>query len=160
MLAGRTGGIVLTLLLSAATASASPPTKPTPPPRGTDVTLRGQVVPLAEALSALGLKSDPESLAGQVVLKEADGTITPLLADDASRALFKDERLRRRKTELHGRRFAKLPYLQVVTFQVEEAGRMRTPEYFCDVCIISLRFPQICPCCQGDMYLRMKPEHP
>ena len=156
MLAGRTGGIVLALALTVATARAAPPD----PPRGTDVTVRGQVVPLSQALTALGLKFDPESVAGQVVLKEDDGTITPLLSDDASRALFKDERLRQRKTEIHGRRFASVPYLQVVTFQVEDHGRLRTPEYFCDICIISLRFPQICPCCQGDMYLRMKPDSP
>ena len=37
------------------------------------------------------------------------------------------------------------------------AGSER-PEYYCDVCAISVLYPQICPCCQGPMELRMRPE--
>jgi hypothetical protein len=92
-----------------------------------------------------------------VVLQEPDGTITPLLSDEASRALFLDKRLRDRPIMIHARRYPGLPYVQVVTFQVDEHGQWRTPEYFCDVCTISVRYPQICPCCQGPMILRMKP---
>ena len=79
-----------------------------------------------------------------------DGTITPLSSDETSRALFMDERLRNRNAQIVGRRFAGVPYLQVVTIQVESEGRLRTPEYFCEVCTISVRYPQICPCCQGN----------
>jgi hypothetical protein len=93
-----------------------------------------------------------------VVLMALDGTITPLLADETSRALFVDERLRNRDAELVGRRFRGVPYLQVVTIQVESEGRLRYPEYFCDVCTISVGYPQICPCCQGPMEFRMKPD--
>jgi hypothetical protein len=119
------------------------------------------VLTLAAALESVGLdlKADPELLAKQVVLVGEDGAITPLLSDDASRALFLDERLRGGRTEIRGRRFAGVPYLQVVTFQVERAGRLRTPEYYCTICSISVRFPQTCPCCQGSMELRMKPDH-
>ena len=48
--------------------------------------------------------------------------------------------------------------LQVVSFKVEDQGQFRTPEYYCDISTISVRYPQICPCCQGPMVLRMKPE--
>jgi hypothetical protein len=131
----------------------------TPPPAET-VTLRGKVLLLTDALKARGpgLEADAEPIAKQVVLLSKDGTITPLFSDETSRALFMDERLRNRNGQIVGRRFAGVPYLQVVTIQVESEGRLRTPEYFCDVCTISVRYPQICPCCQGHMELQMKPE--
>jgi hypothetical protein len=126
--------------------------------RGEEVTLRGKFVTLGSALKSLGIdvKVDPDSAAKEVVLLGEDRSITPLIQDDASRALFLDERLRDCRAELHGRRFPGVPYLQVSTFQVEREGRFQTPEYFCSVCSISVRYPQICPCCQGTMELRMK----
>ena len=125
-----------------------------------DVTLKGKVVTLAAALEnvKLGVRVDPEPIARQVVLLDSEGTITPLLSDEASRALFLDERLRDRPAELRGKRFPGVPYLQVVTFKIEQDGRLQTPEYYCNICTISVRFPQVCPCCQGPMELRMKPE--
>lgn len=121
------------------------------------ITKTGKVVDLASALKSLDVKADPEPIAKQVVLIEPDGTITPILSDEASRALFTDERLRGRKTELTARKIRGLPYLQVVGIKVEDGGELRVPEYYCDVCAISVRYPQICPCCQGPMELRMKP---
>jgi len=125
------------------------------------VTLRGKVMFLAAALESrgLGLFADPEPIARQVVVLAENGAITPLLSDQASRALFLDQRLRDCPAEIEGRRFANVPYLQVVAFKIERGGRLQTPEYFCDVCAISVRYPQICPCCQGPMELRMKPDH-
>jgi hypothetical protein len=55
-----------------------------------------------------------------------------------------------------GRRFAGVPYLQVISFKVEREGKLQTPEYFCQVCSIHVRYPQTCPCCQGPMVLQMK----
>ena len=104
------------------------------------------------------MKPDPESIAREVVLLGEDRSITPLFRDEASRALFLDERLRDCRAEIHGRRFPGVPYLQVSTFQVEREGRLQTPEYYCSVCSITVRSPQICPCCQGPMELRMKPD--
>jgi hypothetical protein len=121
------------------------------------VTLTGRVVELATVLKESGLACDAEPVAKQVVLRSNDGAIIPLLSDEASRALFLDERLRNRPIEIQGRRHAGLPYLQVVSFRVNDHGQWRTPEYFCEVCTISVRYPQICPCCQGKMELRMKP---
>jgi len=122
------------------------------------VTLKGRVVDLTTVLRASGIAFDAEPVAKQVVLREEDGTVSPLLSDEASRALFLDERLRDRPAEVVARRHKGLPYLQLISFKVEEDGRMRTPEYYCEVCSISVRYPQICSCCQGPMVLRMRPE--
>jgi hypothetical protein len=124
------------------------------------VTLTGEAVLLTDVLKASGVACDAEPLARQVVLREPDGTATPLLSDEASRALFLDERLRNRPVRVQGRWLAGLPYLQVVLFRVARDGEWHTPEYYCDVCSISVRYPQICPCCQGNMELRMQPGEP
>jgi hypothetical protein len=132
---------------------------PEPPKNSVEaVTLKGTVVELTAALKPTGLAFDSEPIAKQVVVRDREGAITPLLSDEASRALFLDERLRGRPVEIQARRHPGLPYLQVVSFKVEEEGRLRTPEYYCEICTISVRYPQICPCCQGPMELRMKPE--
>ena|SRR5271155_3151264 len=145
----------LVCLLAGLSAALAPPSSPAEP-----VVLRGKVLTLAEALTArdLALNPDPDPIAKQVVLLAHDGSIIPIISDDASRALFLDERLRHCPSEIQGRRFAGVPYLQVVSFKVERDGQLRTPEYYCDVCAISVRYPQICPCCQGSMELRMRPE--
>jgi len=124
-----------------------------------DMVLKGKVVTLAAALDAkkLGIRVDAEPAASAVVLVDGEGTITPLLSDEASRALFLDKRLQNRPVELRGKRFGGVPYFQVVTFKVEQDGKLQTPEYYCNICTIRVRFPQVCPCCQGPMELRMKP---
>lgn len=129
-----------------------PAAKPEP------VTLRGKVVTMADALKARGVTADPEPIAGQVAIVTGAGEVVPLLSDEASRALFLDGRLRDRPAEIVGQRLAGVPYVQVITFKVEENGALRTPEYSCEICAIHVRYPQICPCCQGPMILEMKPE--
>ena len=91
------------------------------------------------------------------MLLAEDGAIIPLLSDEASRAcsLTNGCAIVAARSRAGG---SPGPYLQVVTFQVEREGRLQTPEYYCDVCAISVRYPQICPCCQGPMELRMKPD--
>jgi hypothetical protein len=135
------------------------PALASPSPTPEAIVLRGKFLTLAEAITArkLGIKPDSDSIARQVVLLADDGSIIPIISDEASRALFLDERLRNRPSEVQGRRFAGVPYVQVVSFKVERDGQMQTPEYYCEVCAISVRYPQICPCCQGTMELRMQP---
>jgi hypothetical protein len=137
------------------------PSSPAVTTRKSDaVTLRGKVLMLSDVLksSGIAIKADLEPIAKQAVLLGEDGTITPLLSDEASRALFLDDRLRGRPAEIRGRRYDGVPYLQVMNFRVEREGRLEMPEYFCEICAISVRFPQICPCCQGPMELRMRPD--
>ena len=121
-------------------------------------TLSGTVLLLSDVVRTAGISADSDPIAKQVVVQSKSGEITPLLSDEASRALFVDERLRNRQTEVKYRKVAGFPYIQVVSFKIEENGALRTPEYYCEICTISVRFPQICPCCQGEMVLRMKPE--
>jgi hypothetical protein len=146
---------VVGALVAGWVVSASPPEAA--PRRGT---LQGKVLMLTEALKLRipGVKVDSEPIAGQVALVADDGTITPLLDDDSSRALFVDERLRNCRAELEGRWFAGVPYFQVISFKIERDGRLQTPEYYCDICAISVLYPQSCPCCQGPVELRMKPD--
>lgn len=151
------------IALSVAVAAGPAPlsdAKPSSPSasRTEPVTCTGTALLLPDALKSTGLVVDTEPIAHQVVIKGDDGAIVPLLSDDASRALFADGRLRNHRTEVKGLRHPGSPYLQVVSFRVEHEGRLRTPEYYCEICTISVRYPQICPCCQGTMVLRMKPE--
>jgi hypothetical protein len=133
---------------------AAPQDSAGPVPR--EIKLTGRVLTLERVLRDAGVAADADTLKQQVVLKQDDGTVVPLLSNVASRALFLDERLRDRPTKIDALQRPGLPYCEVVLFQVEEDGKMRTPEYWCDVCAISVRYPQICPCCQGDMRLRYK----
>lgn len=153
-------GLVPGFMVGLILVGLGPPVTSSTMTRAEEITVRGKVVTLSSALRSLGIdvKPDPESVAREVVLLGDDRSITPLFRDDASRALFLDERLRECRAEIHGRRFSGIPYLQVSTFQVEREGHLRTPEYFCSVCSIAVRYPQICPCCQGPMELRMQPD--
>ena len=145
----------LVCLLAGLLPALAPPTS-----APESVKCQGKVLTLSEALAArdLGIKADSELNLKQVVLLAADGAITPILADDASRALFLDDRLRKCPSEIQGRRFAGLPYIQIISFKVEHDGELQTPFYYCDVCAINVRYPQICPCCQGPMELRFRPD--
>jgi hypothetical protein len=146
---------VVGALVLGCVASASPPDAASKP-----ALLHGKVLLLTEALRLRvpGVTVDPAPIADQVALVADDGVITPLLDDDASRALFVDRRLRNCRAELEGRSFTGVPYFQVISFKIERDGRLQTPEYYCDVCAISVLYPQSCPCCQGPMELRMKPD--
>jgi hypothetical protein len=150
---GRILGWILVSLLMASAGSASEPVPEL-------VTITGKARLLSSRLKELGITADEDSIARQVVVEQESQKSEALLPDMASRALILDERLRDREVEVIGRRHAGLPYFQVMSFRVKEEGRWRTPEYYCDICTISVRYPQICPCCQGPMDLRMKPEAP
>lgn len=129
-------------------------------PEFEEIVWPGQVVTLAEALGDFEVAFDAAPIQHQVAFVAEDGRIVPLLSDPASRALFDDERLRNRPIEIRGRSYTTLPYLLVTSFRVLDGGKWRTPEYYCDICTISVRYPQECPCCQGSMELRMRPDTP
>ncbi len=122
------------------------------------VSLQGEAIELSKALAALGLPSDDDQTKNQIVLRTNDGALIPLLKDEASRALFLDERLRERPILIHARKRDKIAYLQVLTVQVKIEEAYREPQYYCEVCTITVRYPQVCPCCQGPMILKYKPE--
>lgn len=144
--------VPMLLSLAVVAARADEPSKGEP----REVTLRGEVVTMAEVLQERNIRVDREPIAGQVVLLAEDGMVTPLFSDQASRALFQDERLRHRPAELQGLIYPGIPYLLLTNVQVEQDGVFQTPEYYCDVCTIHVRYPQPCPCCQGPMELRYR----
>jgi len=146
--------------LLAFVALLAPAAAPGEAPGAEEVTLSGRVVELSSALKARGLHVDAAPIAGQVVLIGKDDTLVPLLSNDASRALFEDARLRDRPAQLFVKRYSDVPYVQVLSFKIDFEGKLRTPEYYCEICTISVRYPQSCSCCQGPMVLRMKPEEP
>ena len=132
-----------------------------PPPKPPEtVTLRGKVLMLTEALEARSWGSRP--IPTRRPSKPSFWlTMEPsprCLRMQTSRACSWMSVCADRNARVIGRRHPGLPYLQVVTIEVESDGKLRTPEYFCDVCTISVYYPQICPCCQGPMVLRMKPD--
>ncbi len=147
----RLATIVLLVLVSVLGADQ-------PKPEMTEETLTGRVVLLTTALSDLDVRSDPEAIDQQVVVRTTDGNLIPLIRDEASRAFFMDPQLRSRDAELHVRRYAGVPYVQVMTFKISVDGKLRTPEYYCEVCSISVRYPQTCPCCQRTMEFRLRPD--
>ena len=122
---------VLSILVVALAASPAVGPPPSPNRRGlgrsrASSRSRARSSCLTEALKGTGLDFDLEPIAKQVVLKGDDGTITPILSDDASRALFQDERLRNRRAEVKGLKIPGLPYLQVVSFP--SRGRRQAPD--------------------------------
>ena len=149
-------GLILTLMVCPAfvVPRAEPPPSSTP---GL-VTLTGKAVFLTDVLKQSGVAFDPEPVSKQVVIQGKDGKITPLLCDDASRILFYEDRVRNRTVEVQGRTVAGSPFFRVVGVRLEENGVLRIPEYYCEVCAISVRSPQPCPCCQAEMEFRMKPD--
>lgn len=151
----------MTTLIATCLLMLAPPTAaPADEAGAEEVTLSGRVVELTAALKARGLTFDAGPIARQVVLQDKDNTLVPLLSNDASRALFEDERLRDRPAQLFVKRQSSVPYVQVLSFKIAFEGKLRTPEYYCEICTISVRYPQSCSCCQGPMVLRMKPEAP
>jgi hypothetical protein len=122
-----------------------------------EVSLAGLVRFLPDVLRQRQLEVDTDPVARQIVLEQTDGSVTPLLSNGASRALWLDERLRGRQAEIGGWLHAGLPYLEVTNIRVEEQGQLRMPGYYCDVCTITVRYPQPCPCCQGPLELRYNP---
>ena len=143
------------LLIAASLALGTPPIQDDPAP--TTATLKGQVVLLRDELQSRGIGVDRELLGDQIALKAEDGGLTPLLPNPATVALVRDDRLRDRPSEVVGRFAPGVPYLEVVSFRVEEQGTLRTPEYYCEVCTISTRSPGACPCCQDPLELRYEP---
>lgn len=124
------------------------------------LTLSGHVQYVSRILADRNLPADAEHFAKQVALIDPDQAVWPILCDEASRALILDERLHGRDVQLSVRKYQGLPWVQVVGLTIDHEGRMAIPEYYCDVCTITVRYPQVCPCCQGPMELRYRQQNP
>ena len=123
-----------------------------------ELTLTGRVLLMPEILKLKEIKADTAPLENQVALLADNGRVLPLLSDEGGRVFFLDNTMRNRPTRLKLKIPQGLPYAQVIGVEVMHEGRWRVPQYYCDVCTIAVRYPQICLCCQGPMEFRLKPE--
>jgi hypothetical protein len=120
-------------------------------------TLRGRVVFLAEAFEhETGVPSVPEARERILALKQADGTLVPLLEDVRGRAFRRDERLRQMEVELVVRHYRQSPLVQIIrVMEVTKDGRYDL-DYWCDICAIAMFEQKDCECCQGPVELRRR----
>lgn len=127
-------------------------------PSDTEKTVVGRVLPLAEIIVIKKIKTDAEPLEKQVALLDDDGRVWPILSDEGGRVFFLDKQMLQRRTRLKMKTTSDMPFAQVISVEIEHEGKWRVPQYYCDVCTIAVRYPQICLCCQGPMEFRLKPE--
>jgi hypothetical protein len=128
------------------------------PEKGYDTeTLRGRVVFLAEEFEKqTGVPSVPEARERILALKQADGTLVPLLEDVRGRAFRRDKRLRQMEVELVVRRYRQSPVVQIIrVMEVTKEGRYDL-DYWCEICAIAMFEQKDCECCQGPVELRRR----
>ena len=120
-----------------------------------NLSLRGRVVFLADALKRrYGIETDADAARQQVALETDDGELYPLVKDARGRGFLLDERLRDIDMELLVRRHVGSPVVQVIrVYTVKEDGRYEL-DYWCDVCAIPMYELKQCECCQGPIRLR------
>lgn len=117
--------------------------------------LRGRVVWMSEALKQqYGIKQVAEAADRLLALREADGTLHPLVEDIRGRAFRRDDRLRKIELELEVRQYRGLPMIQVIrVFELASDGKYEL-DYWCDICSIAMFELKECDCCQGPIELR------
>jgi hypothetical protein len=123
------------------------------------VVLRGRVVLLGEYLKErYGTAVDREQAERETLLVTDHGLAIPLLRDSRSRGFFLDKRWRNRPIELTVRRFAGLPYVQLIDAWALREGKRFHLRYWCSTCAITTYEPGPCPCCQEEVELQEVPE--
>ena len=140
------------------TKEDSRPDSTAPDSEYTTEKLRGKVVWLDEALKRLyNITSEPDAEKTQGVLETADGTLWPLVPDTRGRSFLLDERLRNVEFELLVRRYAKVPFVQVIRIRRPTDKGLVEVDYWCDICAIPMYILKPCECCQGETRLRERP---
>lgn len=122
------------------------------------IIVEGRVLAMPEIFIQKAIKADSGPVENQMAMLTRTGQVLPILSDDGGRVFFLDKSMRDRKTRLKLKISKDLPYAQVVQVEIHHEGRWRIPQYYCDICTIAVRYPQICLCCQGPMEFRFKPE--
>lgn len=120
-----------------------------------NVTLRGQVVWLGEALQRrFGIETDEDAAHSMVALETNDGKLVPLAKDFRGRGFYLDPRIRDIDLELLVRRHAGSPVVQVIrVYTLKSEGRYEL-DYWCDICSIPMYELKPCECCQAETRLR------
>jgi hypothetical protein len=119
---------------------------------GRIVALRGRIVCLGEAATAVPCVASSPRFA----LQTPDGERHPFKTGDPLSAMFVDERLRERELSVRAR---KAPAGELETIKVHSVrnGRLHDLDYFCEVCNVVAYAPGLCPCCRRAMVLRETP---
>jgi len=127
------------------------------PKKYDDLTLRGRVVWLAEAMARrYGVKTVPEAATRVLALETTDGKLFPLAEDIRGRGFRRDERLRKVDLELFVRRYHGAPVIQVIrAYELTREAKFEL-DYWCDICAIAMFELKPCDCCQGDIELRRR----
>lgn len=134
--------------------AARPQGKSEKPPHE-NLSLRGKVVFLADALKRrFGIESDPDSVQQQAALETTEGQIYPLVKDARGRGFLADPRLRDVEMELLVRRYAGSPVVQVIRVYTLKESVKYELDYWCDVCAIPMYELKQCECCQGPIRIR------
>jgi hypothetical protein len=120
-------------------------------------TLRGKVVSLAPLLDKFGARLDRDAAAQWMAFVTEDGTIYPLIKDDATRMFFQDHSLQNRPMQLTGRLIPGSQLLQAQEVRSIVNGQLCEVYYWCDICSIRRSEKKICECCGGPMILREDP---
>ncbi|MBX3413862.1 MAG: hypothetical protein KF708_14320 [Pirellulales bacterium] len=119
------------------------------------VTLRGQIVWLAEALERrFGIATDEDAAHAAVALETTDGELVPLAKDVRGRGFHLDPRLRGLDLELLVRRYDGSPVVQVIRVYTRRPDGRYELDYWCDICSIPMYELKPCECCQGESRLR------
>jgi len=128
-----------------------------PPRKFDDLTLRGRVVWLAEAMARrYGVKTVPEAAKRVLALETTDGKLFPLAEDIRGRGFRRDERLRNVNLELLVRRYRGAPVIQVIrAYELTKEAKFEL-DYWCDICAIAMFELKPCDCCQADIKLRRR----
>lgn len=120
--------------------------------------LEGVVRSMAEIAKDRKISSDSEPLAGLMALETKEGRVIPILSDEGGRMFYLDSAMRGKQVRLKLIERPDFPVAEVTQSEVMHEGRWRVPQYYCDVCTIAVRYPQVCLCCQGPMEFRYRPE--
>lgn len=126
-------------------------------PKYTTTSYRGHIVWLKDEVAKDGIELAPEVKTGNLMLKDSNDKLRPLLEDRRGHSFRLDPRLRANKVELLVRQFDHHPYLQVLKiYEIDQRDRKRELVYWCDVCAITMFELKPCDCCQGKIELQRR----
>jgi len=122
------------------------------------ITVEGVVKPATIKAAAKGQPGIAESQAETMAVFAADGRQIPIADDEGGRMFYLDPAMRGREVRLKLIEKGQGRPAEIIQAEARHEGRWRVPQYYCDVCTIAVRYPQVCLCCQGPMEFRYKPE--
>ncbi len=122
------------------------------------VIVEGVVKPLPSGEKSKDVPAGTDPKAESMAIFATDGREIVIADDEGGRMFYLDTAMRGREVRLRLIEKGGGKPAEVIQTEVRHEGRWRVPQYYCDVCTIAVRYPQVCLCCQGPMEFRYKPE--